>query len=268
MLSQMPALASPPWLTDLSNESIINEPFPLHDVLRDSLYYPSSGFDGDPVKHLAGNILSFIYVDYGYGQDDFLSALAAPGFSSYNVVATRSVTQRELAPNGWNPTPLNPLEADPYRYGSEIKEPFCSWSILELRKDFPTSRRPSRFSLLYLCADGVAAYQALYVANASTPKAVAVIQPGHGFGNNWTDFTDPNSILHKTVLGNPSGVPEVLLYGGYGSSSDYQQPCWPEYRTHVCFVDKSNGRGNTGVWLRSPCKVGPELDCVQTGPII
>lgn len=241
----------------------MNDPFPLIDVLRDSLYYPSSGFDGDPVKHIAGNILSFIYVDYGYGSDEFLRALATPGFHGYEIIATRSVTHKELAPNGWNPSPLKPLDSDPYRYGSHIKEPFCSWSVLERRKDFPGSHGPVRFSLLYLCADGVAAFQALYVANASTPKAVAVIQPGHAFGNNWTDFTNPNSSLHKTVLGNPGGLPDILLFGGYGPRRDYQQPCWPEYQNLICFVDKS-GRGNTGVWLRSPCKVEPGLDCAQT----
>jgi hypothetical protein len=64
------------WLTDLSLPAIMHEPFPMDQVLQDSLYYPSSGFDGDPVRHLAGNILSFIYVDYGYSHDEFMCGLA------------------------------------------------------------------------------------------------------------------------------------------------------------------------------------------------
>ncbi len=108
-----------------------------------------------------------------------------------------------------------------------------------------------RFSLLYLCADGAAAYQALYIANAIAPKAIAVIQPGHSFGGNWTNFEDPQQILARTVAANPAGKPEFLLYGGYGSRDYYRQPCWPEYSEHVCFLDKHDG-GTIGLWRLKP----------------
>jgi len=52
MLHELPEMLIPEWLTNLSPKTIMNEPFPLHELLRDSLYYPSSGFDGDPVRHL------------------------------------------------------------------------------------------------------------------------------------------------------------------------------------------------------------------------
>lgn len=96
----------------------------------------------------------------------------------------------------------------------------------------------------------MAAFQALYVANSAVPKAVAVIQPGHAFGRNWTDYTSPKQLLAKSVLGNPSGQPEILLYGGYGRREFYLEPCWPDYRTQVRFVDKAGG-GSIGVWLKS-----------------
>lgn len=105
MLYQLPEIAVPKWLTNLSSTTIMNELFPLHELLHDSLYYPSSGFDGDPVRHLGGNILSFIYVDYGQSHDEFMSALKTPGFRGYDLVAARSVTERELTPQGWRPTP-------------------------------------------------------------------------------------------------------------------------------------------------------------------
>ena len=58
----------PLWLSRLTAESIQNGPFPLREILRSSLYYPASRFDGDPVKYLAGDIHSFVYVDYGEGK--------------------------------------------------------------------------------------------------------------------------------------------------------------------------------------------------------
>lgn len=128
-----------------------------------------------------------------------------------------------------------------------MKTPFCSWSILERSNDFPPSHGPRRFSFLYLCADGVAAFQALYVANRALPAIVAIIQPGHGFGMNWTNFTDPEKIFAQSVLENPAGKPTILLYGGIGRRSFYEQPCWPEYTKRVCFLRKAGG-GSIGVW--------------------
>lgn len=151
MLYQLPEIAVPEWMASLTSTTIMNEPFPLGELLHDSLYYPSSGFDGDPVKYLAGNILSFIYVDYGYSHDEFMCALGNSGFRGYDLVATRSVTERELTPHGWCPTPPTRSDGDPSRYRYWTKKPFCSWSLFQRRVDVPVSHGPSRFSLLYLC---------------------------------------------------------------------------------------------------------------------
>jgi hypothetical protein len=133
MLDQLPEIAVPRWLSELSASAIMSEPFPLRQLLEDSLYYPSSGFDGNPVRHLAGNILSFIYVDYGRSHDEFRNALANPGFRGYELIATRSVTERELTPNGWHPTAPTRSDGDPSRYRNWIREPFCSWSVFQRR---------------------------------------------------------------------------------------------------------------------------------------
>lgn len=247
MLPQLPEIAFPAWLANLSPEAMIDAPFPLERVLQNSLYYPSSAFDGDPVRHLAGNILSFVYADYGYSRQQFMNALQKPGFRGYEQIGTRSVTEGELVPRGWRPTPPTDFDGDPFRYRSWIKPPFCSWSLFQRRKDFPASHGPIRFSLLYLCADGVAAFQALYVANNEAPKALAIIQPGHGFGANYTDYENPEKILARSVLGNQAGRPDILLFGGYGCLSYYRTPCWPTYRDQLCFIDKAGG-GGIGVW--------------------
>ncbi len=252
MLHELPEMPAPRWLTNVSSASITSEPFPLHDVLKDSLYYPSSHFDGDPVRYLAGNILSFIYVDYGHTYDAFVKALTS-GFRGYDLVATRSLTERELTPHGLRPTHPTRSDGDPSRYRDWIKKPFCSWSVFQRRGEVSASHGPLRFSLLYLCADGVAAFQALYIANAAFPKAVAIIQPGEAFGNNWTNFTDPKGIFATTVLGNRSGQPNILLYGGFGERPFFRRPCWPDYQMPVCFKLKHQGerRGRIGLWSKT-----------------
>ena len=75
MLEQLPRMSIPRWLVEISPSTITDKPFPIAEVLKDSLYYPSSGFDGDPVKYLAGNIFSFIYVDSGRSYEEFIDNL-------------------------------------------------------------------------------------------------------------------------------------------------------------------------------------------------
>lgn len=249
MLQQLPAVPTPPWLAELTPSTITRDPFPLTRVLEDSLYYPSAGFDGDPVKYLAGNLYSFIYVDYGHTREELAQAFQNPGFRGYRLLATRPVTEQELTPRGWRPILPTRADGNPDRYRAWgwIKAPFCSWSIFQRVDEAPATHGPFRFSLLYLCADGVAAFQALYLANAASPRAVAVIQPGHGFGGNWTDFENPERIFARSVLGNPHGRPQLLLYGGIGPRDFYRQPCWPGYSQLVGMLPKA-GRGSIGIW--------------------
>lgn len=231
------------WLSNVDPETMNETSFPLREVLQNSLYYPSSSFDGDPISSLAGNIVSFVYVDYGRSRNDFDAALSNPGFRGYQIVASRDVSEKELTPHGWNPSFPSQIDMNPSKYQSWMKAPFCSWNIMQRSDDMPDSHGPHRFSLLYLCADGVAAFQALYIANNVFPMAVAIIQPGHGFGMNWTNFEDPKQLLARTVLENPAGKPDFLLYGGYGRRRDfYLKPCWPDYPEQVCFLQKNGGR--------------------------
>ena len=149
-------------------------------ILKNSLYYPASGFDGDPVKFFAGNIHSFVYADCGRSEEELLQALANPGFLGYEPITTRLVTAQELnwpeLPGYLNETPIDG-NLELFIGLGWVKQPFCSWTVFQRCDDRPPSHGPARFSFLFLCADGAAAYQALYVANAVAPKAIAIIQP-------------------------------------------------------------------------------------------
>ena len=124
MISQLPKISVPDWLAKISQSTITIDPFPLTQLLEDSLYYPSSGFDRDPVKYLSGNILSFIYVDYGRSHDEFENEIIKRGFRGYECVATRSVTEQELTPRGWRPRQpdRDHIDYDPlvYPYNSDF----------------------------------------------------------------------------------------------------------------------------------------------------
>lgn len=80
MATKLPRVKPPAWLTKLSADSMKNDPFPLDRILRGSLFYPASGFDDDPIRHLSGSVRSFVYADYGLERDEFMRALDGPEF--------------------------------------------------------------------------------------------------------------------------------------------------------------------------------------------
>jgi hypothetical protein len=185
------------------------------------LYYAGAGHDGKPVKWLSGNVYSFVYADYGVSKQDVIS----DNFKGYKTIAYRDVKMMELIPNGWTPTSTpNADDGNPKEWEVIFKEPYAIWTIFERLPDFSDNHGPERFSLLYICCDGAAGYQALYNANKIKPKILFLIN--HGFGCNWTNFEDPEKILARSVRANSEGLPEFLV----GRKRDKQQKasCWPD----------------------------------------
>ena len=237
MINNLPLLPYPNWLKTLTVESMAKDDFPLNDILTDSLYYPSSGFDRTPVGRLAGNIYSFIYVDYGHTKSELDDSLENPGFRGYHIIGRRPVSEHELNPKGAKLSGIDSrLDGRPERRKNVIKPPFCEWIIWEKNGNAIQFHGPERFSLLYLCADGAAAYQILFTPNRIRPKVICIIQPGEGFGGNWTHFKDPNQILARSVWENPAGMPPLLLDGEYWKREASSPACWPHYDEFICLL--------------------------------
>ena len=105
-----------------------------------------------------------------------------------------------------------------------IKAPYAFWAIYEsLDKD-----DCHRFALLYLGAEGVATYHALYCANHCAPRVVCIIQPGTSFGGNWTNFTKREEHLAQAIF-SQEALPEIIENGGSGGAHFYEKPIIPEY---------------------------------------
>ena len=210
MLRQLQAIEIPNWLTDLTPESIQKGPLPIHALLSESLYYPACGFDGDPIRHFRGNVLSFVYSDYGYAQEVLMPRLR---FSGYDLLAHRFLSTNGLSKDGYIPLEIYSSDGNPSCYIEYIKEPYCVWAVFQRCADTPSTVGPTRFSLLCICADGVETFHQLYIANGKVPKAVAIIQPGHAFGLNWTDFTKSDAVTALFI--NLKGDIAVLSMASY-----------------------------------------------------
>lgn len=207
--------------------------FNVKEVLKDSLYYPSSEFDGDPIKYFMGNVYSFVYVDYGVSRENLLNELETKGIYGYHIIHQEPIYQDQLRASTYRnkslpkPRGLRNLREHFQNY---IQPPFCEWIVFERNADKTDRFNPKRFSLLYLCAEGVATYQEIYVKNGIKPKIIAIIQPGHGFGMNWTDFTDRNQIFAQSIFHDENLLPDYLINGGWGPRHFHWKPIWDEYK--------------------------------------
>ena len=224
------------WLANVSHGTMEEEPFPLRDILHHSVYYPASGFDGGPVKNLAGCLFSFVYVDNGICSDISRASLDREleerGFWGYRIVGRREVSREELFPRRHLPMAIHDLLTD--RQGEDWvrylplrgEAPFfCEWLVFERLADFGHSHGPLRFSWLFVCAEGVRTFISQYVANSIAPAAVAIIQSGMGMPLEQFD-----GLFARCVLANPDCRPGILLLGGRGAADRFREMCWPGYR--------------------------------------
>jgi hypothetical protein len=199
MIAEIPASPEPKWLMSAAEPL---GPLPLVELLQDSVYYPACGFDGDPIKYLAGNFHSFVYTDYGQDRAELIRRFGE--FRGYRVLALRDVERQEIIPGD-----LMLRNGYPRRVSWWVRPWFAIWAIFERLEGFDRNHGPNRFSLLYIGGEGVLTFQALYHHHGAAPAVVTVIQPGHSFGGNWTNFERGGGILARSVLENPTPAPII-----------------------------------------------------------
>lgn len=205
-----------------------NSSFNIIDILEDSVYYPASGVDATPVEIFGNKYNSYINVDYSTSYDDVKRSMEFDFEKvGYKLVGIKDVTLEELTPNGrtYSSIELNEHEFKTLKENQHIHNLFYSfassgfaiWSVYELSEDLSNKSigKAKRFSLLHICGEGWATFKAIYFHNKINPKAIAIINPGEGNGDNWTLFTDPNfrfyqSIRENTYL-NEVEMPKMIL---------------------------------------------------------
>lgn len=196
----------PSWLRDWD----LGGRFPVARFFASRVvYYPGSGTDGQPVKFFGARHAAhcFVYVDYGISRDHVVGELAETGhpFAGYRSVGRIEVSERDLTPNGWVPH-LNEEQSSSLHHAYEA--PYAFFEILERRPGFGAEHGPQRLVILFLCADGVAAYDAL-VCQPDAAAPFAVVLQDHGFGGNWTSFGAGGHL--ELLARQTSRLPQLLL---------------------------------------------------------
>lgn len=215
-----------------------NSSFNLIDILQNSVYYPASGIDSTPIEVFGNKYNSYINVDYSMSYDDVRRSMEFDFEKvGYKLVGIKDVTLEELIPNGrtYSPIELNEHELKRLKENQHIYDLFYSftssvfaiWSVYELSEDLTNKSigKAKRFSLLHICGEGSVTFKALYVQNKINPRAIAIINPGEGYGDNWTKFTDYKyrfyQSVRKNVDNNGADMPEYMLTNAAADEDGY-----------------------------------------------
>ena len=175
----------------------IEKDFNVIDLLKDSVFYPASGIDGKGIEFLIHKSKSFIQVDYSVSIREVRTAMENDFKGvGYKLKRLTQIGKEEII-QPYNPI-LNEHEQSKINENSNIKERYelNNFSSFMLQAIYE-NERGTEFSLLHVGAEACSVFNSLYVKNNINPKAVVIINPSEGYGDNWTKFTDPDFKFYK-----------------------------------------------------------------------
>ena len=177
-----------------------------------NLYYPGSGYDGQPIKtfNKAHFAHKFFYVDYGIDKEkiveEFSKDNALKGYKNIGVIEYQ---EQDLTPNGWKPhyRPTEEELKDMEVFSGELKNPYCLVFIFERAEEYSFEHGADRIAVICIRGDGIATYDALFT-NYNRKPNMLVLQD-HGFGGNYNCF-GRGGALEKVAIATEC-FPEYIL---------------------------------------------------------
>jgi hypothetical protein len=215
------------WINSITKENF-EQSFDLIKILKQSTFYPASGIDFNNIEGLLQYSNSFIHVDYLLSADRVEEALRSDIlYHGFELIGIRQVALSELTPNELEPVGFPLKDGEEERISKRNQATyynnyFCFWAVYELGID-------GQFSVLHIGSEACEIFDALYVKNKINPTVVAIINPGEGFGDNWTVFRNPDHTLFKSMQLN-SEENKISLPQYVYTNMTLQGRCfWPNY---------------------------------------
>lgn len=225
------------WIDTITPENFENS-FDLKEILKNSTFYPASGIDATNIEGLSTHTNSFVHVDYSITENEVKRALSEDFQAfGYKLIGLKQITKNELTLNGFLPNNFTLKESEKERMDFMTKaknthSPFCFWAIYEIDKTLTgdISGKIKKFSLLHIGGEACATFDALYVYNEINPRAVAILNPSEGYGDNWTKFTDPEyrlfNLMQLNSKKNSVSLPEYV----FTNMTSNEKCFWPNYK--------------------------------------
>ena len=181
------------------------------------VFYPGSGTDGEPVRifNQSRSAHVFLYVDWGISREQLDAALKCRYFTGYHPLERCEYSTDEIAPANFTPhADITGEVAARARKWDPGKPPFCRLEIMERDADREDGFGAKRLAFIFLCADALAAYEALF-AGGTYPAPFAVLLHDYGFGGNYDKF-GAFGLLEECAI-NSGALPELLLVAHYNT---------------------------------------------------
>ena len=167
------------------------------------VYYPGSYTDGQAVRtfNKAHYTHTYVYVDYMLKKETLREELYKDeAFKGYKLIDLREVSENELLPGGWvQHYRPSQEEIDAARSHLRDEMPYCLLAILEREEGYTEEHGAERFAIIFLYADGIATYDALFINRGKAPDVL--LFQDHGFGCNYDAF-GTGGIMEKIAIEN------------------------------------------------------------------
>lgn len=178
----------PAWLASYQKGDLIR----IDQVLQSRLlFYPGYGDDGSPVAvfNQAHSCHVFVLADYGMERERVMQQLEHEPFKGYRSIHHQEMVITDLVPQGWRQSlaEIPQSFADNPRMLPSIT-PFGFLELFEREEAFDDHHGAHRLAMLFLGADGIATYDALFCQATSTAKPWCTVLVDHGTGGNYSGF--------------------------------------------------------------------------------
>lgn len=182
--------AEPGWMRSWSEAPPRVSARSLLQAFLDSrtVYYPGSGIDGHPVSLLnrSHSAHCYIYVDYGIRKSELLDEIYNKGFRGYEAIRRVDLlmhdfedTQEISEVYHKGPRPAGLIKSEP---------PYAFIQLFRRQREFSDAHGAEFFAILFLFADGHAAFEAIYARRRPVRSPFAVVLQDNVFGGNWASF--------------------------------------------------------------------------------
>ena len=177
----------PKWLREYREGSRLDRQAFLSSRI---VFYPGSGFDGHAVKLFGSTNAAhfFIYADYSLTERAIMRELLENhpgGLGGYRLLGNVGMVHTELISRHWC-RHVNYPEQSQNRFPK--RSPFASVAVLEGANDHKDDYGPQRLAVLFLHADGIATYDAIFCQGNGMRALFGLMLQDHGFGGNYDRF--------------------------------------------------------------------------------
>lgn len=228
----------PLWLKKYKRGEKVN----INDFFSSRIvYYPGAGVDGSPIRVFSSAHAShvFLCVDYSISKEEIGKSLSKNAFKGYHLLYKSELSQEELTIGEVAYHLTDDEKRDVFEKYSVARVPtenrYGHIKIYERDKDLGEEHGVKRFAIIYLGADAIATYDALFGNGDHAPFACVI--DSYGFDGSYDHFGKDS--LMERIAKRTRSLPKYLLCPNHCK-------CWDGYSQ----IKDVSGTKNRFVWKR------------------